>query len=71
MNYGDISTRLAAKEVLRQVFERSWLVHYAHGGVSKPLTRRERIERRLADYRYRVVTAWRVLRGDDIHAGCI
>jgi hypothetical protein len=66
MNYGDISTRLAAKEVLRQVFERSWLVHYARGEVSKPLTRRERIERRLADYRYRVVTAWRVLRGDDM-----
>lgn len=36
----------------------------------RPLTRWERMKFRLQDYRERVVLAWRVLRGDDIHDDC-
>ena len=36
----------------------------------RPLTRQERISRRLTIYSERIVLAWRVLRGDDIHEDC-
>lgn len=36
----------------------------------KPRTRGERLRMRLKNYGARVVTAWRVLRGDDVHEHC-
>lgn len=61
---GLISTKFYVRHVLEAIYEPPW---FRLLPPSKPLTWRERVARRLADYRERVVTAWRVLRGDDIH----
>lgn len=37
---------------------------------SPPLTRWQRLQRRVGRYSERVVLAWQVLRGDDIHRDC-
>ena len=68
IDYGDLAPRTAAwatKEMLNHVAD---ALSYAFLKMPppKPLTRRERIERWFVVRWERVVTAWKVLRGDDI-----
>lgn len=82
-NYDDIVANamgqgsMARMHVLQpqRILNGALKVHYAwpyskFHVLPKPLTRSERFKRRLTDYGERVVLAWQVLRGDDIHENC-
>lgn len=69
VDYGDISPRTIdyTKEALRVA---ALVQGVLRGTSAQPLTRRERVQRWISERWDRVVLAWRVLRGDDIHEGC-
>jgi hypothetical protein len=69
-NYGFISRRLAAEQMLKNIRATTALRNALLEIKPRPLTRREKIERWVGEWRYRFSTAWRVLRGDDIHHDC-
>lgn len=67
--FGQISRNIAARHMLNVIMDDRGYYRRA-GTPPKPLTRWERIQRRLDDYHERIALAWRVLRGEDIHEDC-
>jgi hypothetical protein len=65
--YGDISPRTAGYAVKMMLAQVEPSLFATMIPPPKPLTRTERIKRRMADYRDRLTLAWAALRGEQLY----